>query len=474
LIATDTRARNRLLLVLFVGVLMGALDIAIVGPALPAIQASFGVDDRALAWVFTIYVLANLIGTPMMAKLSDRAGRRSIYVLDVALFAAGSLVVALSPTFGVLLAGRAIQGLGAGGIFPVASAVIGDTFPVEKRGSALGLIGAVFGIAFLVGPILGGIILYALNWHWLFLINLPIAAVLIAAAMRLLPSTRPQVRRPFDWAGMIVLAVLLTALSYGLNQLDTANLSASIASPQVWGFLLLAIVLIPVFAFVERRAKDPVLHLSLFSQRQMALVNVFAALSGLAEAAVVFVPALLVAAFGVPESTSSFMLLPVVLVMAIGSPLAGRTLDRTGSRTVVLIGTSVLAVGLLMVGALPISLVLFYVAGAMVGLGLSWLLGAPLRYIMLNEAPRSQRAAAQAALALSTRVGQLIGGALVGAIAASRGGGATGYQEAFLAVGILTVACFVLAFGLKTRPAELATIQRNEAQAAMEMAQPTS
>jgi EmrB/QacA subfamily drug resistance transporter len=474
LIAPDSRARNRLLLVLFVGVLMGALDIAIVGPALPAIQTSFGVDDRALAWVFTIYVLANLIGTPLMAKLSDRAGRRSIYVLDVALFAAGSLVVALSPTFGVLLAGRAIQGLGAGGIFPVASAVIGDTFPVEKRGSALGLIGAVFGIAFLVGPILGGIILYALNWHWLFLINLPIAAVLIAAAMRLLPSTRPQVRRPFDWAGMTVLAVLLTALSYGLNQLDTANLSASIASPQVWGFLLLAIVLIPVFAFVERRAKDPVLHLSLFSQRQMALVNVLAALSGLAEAAVVFVPALLVAAFGVPESTSSFMLLPVVLVMAIGSPLAGRTLDRTGSRTVVLIGTSLLAVGLLMVGALPISLVLFYVAGAMVGLGLSWLLGAPLRYIMLNEAPRSQRAAAQAALALSTRVGQLIGGALVGAIAASRGGGATGYQEAFLAVGIIAVACFVLAFGLKTRPAELATVQRNEAQAVMETAQPLS
>lgn len=107
----DTRTRNRLLLVLFLGVLMGALDIAIVGPALPAIQAGFGVDDRALTWVFTIYVLANLVGTPLMAKLSDRAGRRSIYVMDVALFAAGSLIVALSPTFGVLLLGRAIQGL---------------------------------------------------------------------------------------------------------------------------------------------------------------------------------------------------------------------------------------------------------------------------------------------------------------------------------------------------------------------------
>ena len=469
--ATDSRTRNRLLIVLFTGVLMGALDIAIVGPALPAIQASFGVSDRALAWVFTIYVLANLIGTPLMAKLSDRAGRRSIYVLDVALFAAGSLVVALSPTFGVLLVGRAIQGFGAGGIFPVASAVIGDTFPVEKRGSALGLIGAVFGIAFLIGPILGGVILYALSWHWLFLINLPIAAVLIIAAMRLLPSTRPQQRRPFDWAGMAVLAVLLTALSYGLNQLDTSHFSASISSVQVWGFLVLAIALVPVFVFVERRAIDPVLHLSLFSAPQMVLVNLFAALSGLAEAALVFVPALLVAAFAVPESTASFMLLPVVLVLAIGSPLAGRTLDRTGSRTVVLIGTAVLATGLLMVGALPISLALFFVTGALVGLGLSWLLGAPLRYIMLNEAPRPQRAAAQAALALSTRVGQLVGGALVGAVAASHGGGTAGYQQAFLGVGVITLVCFFAAFGLKNRTAELATVQRNEAQATAEAAQ---
>ncbi|HRI56034.1 MAG TPA: MFS transporter, partial [Anaerolineae bacterium] len=401
----DTRTRNRLLLVLFIGVLMGALDIAIVGPALPAIQAGFGVDDRALAWVFTIYVLANLVGTPLMAKLSDRAGRRSIYVLDVALFAAGSLIVALSPTFGVLLVGRAIQGLGAGGIFPVASAVIGDTFPVEKRGSALGLIGAVFGIAFLIGPILGGVILLALNWHWLFLINLPIAAVLIVAALRLLPTTRPQEPRPFDWAGMIVLTALLTAMTYGMNQLDTANVRASLATPQVWGFLLLTVALVPVFVWTERRAVDPVLHLSLFTKRQMALVNLFAGLAGFAEAALVFVPALLVAAFAVSNSTASFMLLPVVLVMAIGSPLAGRTLDRTGSRTVVLIGTGVLAVGMLMVGLLPINMVLFYLAGALVGLGLSWLLGAPLRYIMLNEAPRSQRAASQAALALSTRVG---------------------------------------------------------------------
>src|SRR6266545_1410297 len=132
----DNRSRNRLLGVLFLGVLMGALDIAIVGPALPAIQKALSIDARAAAWIFTIYVLFNLIGTALMAKLSDIFGRRSIYILDVTLFAIGSLIVALSPGFGVLLAGRAVQGLGAGGIFPVAGAVIGDTFPPEKRGGA--------------------------------------------------------------------------------------------------------------------------------------------------------------------------------------------------------------------------------------------------------------------------------------------------------------------------------------------------
>ncbi|MCB0025449.1 MAG: MFS transporter, partial [Caldilinea sp.] len=155
--------RNKVLWILFFGVLMAALDIAIVGPALPAIQQSFGVDERALPWVFNIYVLMNLIGTPLMAKLSDRYGRRLIYVIDIALFAAGSLTVMLAPAFSFVLIGRAIQGLGAGGIFPVASAVIGDTFPPEKRGSALGLIGAVFGLAFIVGPVIGGLLLM-LSW----------------------------------------------------------------------------------------------------------------------------------------------------------------------------------------------------------------------------------------------------------------------------------------------------------------------
>ncbi len=271
--------------------------------------------------------------------------------------------------------------------------------------------------------------------------------------------------QPFDWLGMAVLAVLLTSLAYGLNQLDTENLAASIASPEVWGFLLLAVLLVPVFVLVERRAVDPVLDLRIFGSRQLRLANIFSALAGLAEAAVVFVPTLLVLAFAVDEWVATAMLLPIVLVMAIGSPLAGRGLDRAGSRTVVLFGTGLLSIGLLMVGLLPITLVGFYVSAGLVGLGLASLLGAPLRYITLNEAPRSERAAAQGALALSTRVGQLLGGAVVGAVAASQGGGPEGYQSAFLVVGLLALACFAAAFTLKGRTAEMETVQRNEAAA---------
>lgn len=460
MVIADSRARNRILLVLFVGVLMGALDIAIVGPALPAIQTAFGTGERAIAWIFSIYVLMNLVSTPITTKLSDSFGRRPIYILSVSVFAVGSLVVALSPTFAVALVGRAIQGFGAGGIFPVASAVIGDTFPPEKRGSALGLFGAVFGLAFLIGPIIGGVLLL-FGWHWLFLVNLPVAAAVIVASLKVLPTTAAPAQETFDWQGMAVLSILLASLAFGLNQIDTSHVWSSLASLNVWPFLALGLALVPVFVSIERRVESPVLRMDLFKSRQVALASAFALGAGLGEASVVFVPKLLNAAFGVSESTASFMLLPIVLAMAVGAPAAGRALDRLGSRVVVLAGNGLIAAGMLLVSVSGTNLALFYVAGLLVGLGLSTLLGAPLRYIMLGEAGPSERASAQGALTLFTSTGQLAGGALVGAVAESSGGGVGGYQSAYLAVGVIAVVLTVLAVRLKGRAEELATIHDN-------------
>jgi multidrug resistance protein len=453
--ATGEGSRRRILLLLFVGVLMGALDIAVVGPALPAIRESFGIDERAAAWLFTIYVLTNLVGTPLMAKLSDRFGRRALYVTDTALFGVGSLIVALAPHYGVLLAGRAIQGFGAGGIFPVAAAVVGDTFPPERRGGALGLIGAVFGIAFLVGPMLGGLLL-PFGWQWLFVVNLPIAAAVILGSLRLLPGGRPSAEARFDWPGMAVLGAALTALAYGVSTIDAEHFAISVLSARVWPFLLIAIGLVPVFVLAERRAADPVLRLSLFRSSQVGITAGLAVGAGLGEAASVFVPAFLVSAFGVRTSTASFMLLPVVVALAVGAPVWGRLLDRVGSRVVVVLSTALIALGMMVFATMGAALTGYYVGAVLGGLGLAGLLGSSLRYLMLNSTPAADRASAQAALTIFMSVGQLLGGAAVGAIVASAGGGVPGFDRAFAAIGIVALALALVALGLKGRRDELA------------------
>ena len=457
----DNKRRNKLLLVLFIGVLMAALDIAIVGPALPTIRDYFDIDDRLATWLFTIYVLFHLIGTPLMAKLSDIFGRRSIYIADLLLFAFGSVLVALAPSFTIVLVGRAIQGLGSGGIFPIASAVIGDTFPPEKRGSALGLIGAVFGLAFIIGPIIGGVLLL-FGWRWLFAINLPILLVVLIMAPPLLPNTRPETRYPFDWLGMLILAVMLAALTYGLNHIDTADFWTSLTHWQVWPFLILAVVLLPIFIVVEQRAADPIIHLRLFKSRQLTLASLLSMGAGVGESAVVFIPSLAVAAFAVSESTASFLLLPLVLALAVGAPVAGRFLDRFGSKLVIISGTTLLTVGMIALSFVVQQWALFIAATILIGLGLAALLGAPIRYIMLNEAPAEDRAVAQALITIFTGIGQLVSGATVGAIVASAGGGVAGYSAAYSVISIVAMVMLLLSFGLKSRATELATMAENK------------
>ncbi len=455
--AVDAVNQRRLLILLFVGVLMGALDIAIIGPALPTLQATFGVGERTVAWIFTIYVLFNLVGTPLMAKLADRFGRRAIYILDVGLFALGSLLVATAPSFGVLLLGRAIQGLGSGGIFPVASAVIGDTFPPDRRGRALGLLGAVFGVAFLIGPILSGALLM-IGWRWLFLINLPIAVGLIGFGWRLLPKRHESPPTPFDWLGMLTLGIGLAALTYGLDQLDTTDLGQSVTSWRIGPFLLLGALLVPAFVALEHRASDPVLAPRLFASRQSRLAGVLAIGAGFFEGALVFIPGLLVAVYGVSSSRAAFMLVPVVVAMAIGAPLLGRALDAIGSRRVILFGTTLLALGLGGVAAFGDRLTGFYGSMVVVGLGLASLVGAPLRYIMLGEASVADRATAQGAISMLTRMGMLTSGAIVGAVVDSHGGGLSGYRLAYAVTAAVALALALLALGLKRRRREQAPL----------------
>jgi EmrB/QacA subfamily drug resistance transporter len=457
----DDKKRNKVLMVLFFGVLMGALDIAIVGPAMPVIREKFGMTERMGSWIFGIYVLFNLIGTPLMAKLSDIFGRRNIYIMDILLFALGSLITATAvpPSLWVLLAGRGMQGLGAGGIFPVASAVIGDTFPTEKRGSALGLIGAVFGIAFLFGPLLGSGILKIASWNWLFLINLPIALIIVVLALRILPNTRPFTTGRFDWVGMGLMAGLLASLAYAINQIETIHFFSSLISPQVWPFLLIFAVCLILLINVERRSPSPLLPPRLFGHRQLTLTYILSAAAGIGEVSMVFIPEMVRKSLNIQDpATAGLMMMPVILAMAVGSPLAGRFLDKSGSKTVILTGTSIMTVGMILMSLLSASMTGFIVSSILIGIGLSALLGAPIRYIMLNESGQADRTVAQGVAALFTSTGQLLSGALVGAIAAS-----SGYPGAFLVIGVLGMVSILLALQLKNRTEELITAKKQNA-----------
>jgi len=440
------------LAVLFVGVLVAALDIAIVGPALPAIGETYGVGSRALSWVFSAYVLFYVVGAPLLAKLSDRTGRRAVFAHSLALFAGGSLLVAAAPTFAVLLLGRAIQAFGAGGIFPVASAVIADTVPQERRGRTLGLIGAVFGLAFLLGPLLGGLLLQW-SWRWLFLINVPIAAALIAIGLRRLPAAAATRPRAFDALGAATLALALAGAVWGLSEVDAPNLPTSLASVRIWPSLVVAVAAAALFWVVEKRAADPVLHPDLIRSVQLRVVGAIALAAGIVEAGMVFLPQIAVLGFGVSSSTASLMMLPLVLTLTVGAPLAGRMLDRSGARPVVQSGLVLTIVGLALYAWLPLNLVGFYVAGAAIGFGLSGLLGAPLRYVTLQEAGPARRGAGQGLLTLCVSVGQLLGAAIVGGVVGSSATELGGYRHALLTLAVACAVALVLSGALRGRVA---------------------
>lgn len=450
---SQPKTRN-LLVLLFVGVLMGALDISIVGPAIPEITKSIHVPKGELSWIFAIYVLFNLVGLPLLARLSDVLGRKLIYAVSLAFFGVGSLVVTLAHNFDLLLIGRAVQGFGSSGVFPVAAAVIGDVFPPEKRGRALGMLGAVFGLAFLFGPILAGVMLQYFEWNALFSINIPVAIMLIIWSIRILPSKKGGTMKKFDWPGMILLGGFLAFFALALNNSDPANFVPSLVSPPVSYYLVISLICFGLLMFAESRASLPVINLALFRRPQIRIIGLIAIGTGMFQSNIVFVPAFVVKAFGVVSSKASFMLIPIVLSTAIGSPLSGRMIDKVGSRAIVLTGIFTAGSGLFIMSTILHSTTTFYIGAVLIGLGLSMLAGPSLRYVILNEVDASERALGQGILTMFFSMGQITGSAIIGAITTSYSEGISGYTYSYHFLTIVTAALLIFAFRLKGRRRE--------------------
>lgn len=456
----DKKTRNLILILFLIGVFMGSLDTGIIGPVLPSIEQSFHLTSRESSWIFTLFVIFFMIGSPIMAKFSDFYGRKMIFILDVILFGIGSCLIALSFNIESIFLGRIIQGFGCGGLFPVAGAFIGDGFPLEERGKALGILGSVFGISAIGGPLVGAALI-PFGWNWCFTINVPISIFLIIFAFYILPELEDKRKLKIDYLGIVILSLLSVFLAYGLNQIDSSNFINSVFSLNVAPFLLIFIILIPIFLKIEKRAEESIVPIHMLKNKDISIACIETLCYGIIYSSAIFVPSLVILSMGLNDQYASLMLIPILGANAVAAPILGKILDSTGSRKIIAIGTLILAFGLIAIAIYPNNFILFIIAGCLIGVGMVTIIGAPLRYIVLSEAKPQERGAGQAIVNMLSSAGQLIGGALIGGIIASFSG-ILGYTVSLILSAIVAFIAFLFSLKLKGRDEQIATMKLNQ------------
>ncbi|MGW1511331.1 DHA2 family efflux MFS transporter permease subunit [Streptomyces sp. NPDC002394] len=357
---------------LLLGMLLAALDQTIVSTALPTIVSELGGMEH-LSWVVTAYLLASTAGTPLWGKLGDQYGRKKLFQGAIALFLVGSALCGIAQNMPQLIAFRAVQGLGGGGLIVLAMAIVGDLVPPRERGRYQGLFGAVFGGTSVLGPLLGGIFTQHLSWRWVFYINLPIGIVALFVIAAVLHIPARSTRHTIDYLGTFLIASVATCL---VLVTSLGGTTWAWGSAQIIGLAVLGAVLLVWFLYVERRAAEPVLPLKLFRIRTFSLVSVISFIVGFAMfGAMTYLPTFLQVVHGVTPTMSGVHMLPMVLGIFIASTGSGQIVSRTGRWKVFpLAGTFLTGLGLLLLHGLTETSstwsmsVCFFVFGA--GLGL--------------------------------------------------------------------------------------------------------
>ena len=363
-------SRNRIILVtagIMLSLFLASMESTVVATAMPTIVGQLGGLEH-YSWVFSAFMLASTTTVPLYGKLSDIYGRRRLYVFAMALFLIGSVWCGMANSMTQLIFARALQGIGAGGIMPLAFILIGEMFSLEQRTKMQGVFSGVWGVSSIAGPLLGGFIVDQLSWHWIFYINvIPglLAAALVAFAWR--DQVHSHERPAVDYTGAALLTVSVVLLLLGLMELGTSR---------GWIFLTAAFALFIVLFFVERRAADPILPIPLFRDSLFSTATAHGLLTGWAVFGTIsFIPLFVQSVLGANATQAGITITPMLLGWVGGSIFGTRILLRVGYRTLSLIGTIVFVVGafLLMSAGVTSSqvMVMFFVTLMGIGMGLS-------------------------------------------------------------------------------------------------------
>jgi len=407
------------LIAIAMAIFLGTVDGSIVNVALPTLVDEFETTFNVAQWVVLAYLLTQTSLTLMFGRLGDMIGKKPIFTAGFSVFTIGSVLAGLSPTIEFLIAARIVQAVGASMIFALGFAITTEAFPPSERGKALGINGTTVSLGIMAGPIIGGIILEATDWRWIFFVNLPIGIIGTITAIKFVPNTKPKGGQRFDFVGagtfFVGLLTFLLALTMGQN--------IGFTEPLILGMFTVSVAALAAFIAVERRVAQPMLNLALFKSRDLTVNLItgfigFFALSGM----ILLVPFYLTDVIGLSPRGIGFVLGAIPITMGIVAPMSGMLSDRIGSRPVTVVGLALMTIAYAIAGFWfegATTALVVVIVGLIIGLGFG-IFQSPNNSAILGSVPHDQLGVTSGMLTINRTTASLTGIAVLGALWAAR------------------------------------------------------